>query len=63
MNATEFRIFSILVLGLNSTHDGMGTESKGHKQRDRSYVHMLLTALAMITNLHPVIQNEIANDR
>jgi hypothetical protein len=62
MNATEFWSFSILVLGIDSTHDGMGTESNGHKQRDHSYVNMLLTDLAMITNLHPVIQNKIAND-
>jgi len=49
--------FANLVLGLDATHDGMVARSKGHKKHDRSYVNMLLTDIAMITNLHPVIHN------
>jgi hypothetical protein len=62
MTDAEFRIFAHLVLGLDSAHDSIDTGSKGHKQRDRSYVNMLLTDYAMITNLHPVIHKKIAND-
>ena len=60
MNDAEFRIFANLVLGLDTTHAGMGTGSEGHKQRDCSYVNMLLTDFTTITNLHPIIHNEIA---
>ncbi len=63
MTDAEFQIFAHLVLGLDSAHDSIGTGSKGHKQRDRSYVNMLLTDYATITNLHPVIHNKIANDQ
>jgi hypothetical protein len=59
----EFLIFAQLVLGLDSAHNSIATGSKGHKEHDRSYVNMLLTNYAMITNLHPVIHNKIANDR
>jgi hypothetical protein len=62
MYDTEFWIFAHLVLGLDSTHEGMGTGSKGHKQRDHSFINMLLANFAMITNLHPVIHNKIANN-
>ena len=63
MTDAEFWIFAHLVLGLDSAHDSIGTGSKGHKQRDCSYVNMLLTDYATITNLHPVIHNKIADDR
>jgi hypothetical protein len=63
MTDADFRIFAQLVLGLDSTHDGMGTGSKEHVQRDHSFINMLLADFATITNLHPVIHNEIANDR
>ncbi len=61
----EFLIFAHLVLGLDSAHNSIGTGSKGHKQRDRSYVNMLLTDYATITNLHPFpfIHNKIANNQ
>jgi hypothetical protein len=38
----------------------MGAGSKGHEQRDCSYVNMCLADFKTITNLHPVIHNEIA---
>jgi hypothetical protein len=63
MTDAEFRIFAHLVLGLDSTHDGMGTGSEGQKQRNRSFVNMLLADFPTITNLHPVIHNEIADDQ
>jgi hypothetical protein len=63
MTDAEFRIFAHLVLGIDSAHDSIGTGSKGHKQGDRSYINMLLTDYATIANLHPVIHNEIADDR
>jgi hypothetical protein len=63
MSDKEFQIFAHLVLGLDSTHKGMGTGSKGHKQRDHSFVNMLLADFATITNLHPVIYNKIANNQ
>ncbi len=37
--------------------------SERHKQRDSSYVNMLLADFATITSLHPVIHNKIADDR
>jgi hypothetical protein len=40
----------------------MGTGSEGHKQRDHSFVNMLLADFATITNLHPIIHNEVADD-
>ncbi len=63
MTDVELRIFAHLVLGLDSTHNGMGTGSKGHKQHNRSFVNMLLANFATITNLHLVVHNKIANDR
>ncbi len=63
MTDVEFRIFAHLVLGLDSTHDGMGTGSEGQKQCNRSFVNMLLADFATITNLHPVIHNEIADNQ
>jgi hypothetical protein len=62
MTDAEFWIFAQLVLGLDSAHDSLGTGSKGHKQRDHSYINMLLTNYATITNLHPAIHNKIANN-
>jgi hypothetical protein len=61
MNDVDFQIFAHLVLGLDSTHNGMSTGSKGHMQHDRFFVNMLFADFAMITNLHPVIHNEIAD--
>ncbi len=60
MTDAEFWIFAHLVLGLDSAHNSIGTGSKGHKQRDHSYVNMLLTNYATITNLHPIIDNRRA---
>jgi hypothetical protein len=40
----------------------MGTGSKGHKQRDRSFINMLLADSAMTTKLHPVIYSKIADN-
>jgi hypothetical protein len=62
MSDMEFWIFAHLVLGLDSTHKGMGTGSKGHKQCNHSFVNMLLANFTTITNLHLVIHNKIAND-
>jgi hypothetical protein len=59
----EFQTFAHLVLGLDSTQDSMGTGNKGHKQRDHSFVNMLLADFATITNLHPVISSKIADNR
>jgi hypothetical protein len=36
----------------------MGTGSKGHKQRNHSFVNMLLANFSAITNLHPAIHNK-----
>ncbi len=63
MSDIEFQKFAYLVLGLDSTHKGMGTGSKGPKQRNHSFVKMLLANFATITNLHPVIHNKIANNQ
>jgi hypothetical protein len=41
----------------------MGTGSKGHKQRNHFFINMLLANFAAITNLHPVIHNQIADDQ
>jgi len=51
MTDAEFRIFAHLVLGLDSTHNGMGTGSEEHKQRNHFFVNMLLADFATITNL------------
>ena len=56
-------MFDINTFYCYATHAGMGIGSEGHKQRDRSYVNMLLTDFETITNLHPVIHNKIFNDR
>jgi hypothetical protein len=62
MTDAEFQIFAHLALGLDSAHNSISTGSEGHKQRNHSYVNMLLTDYATITNLHPVIHNKIAHD-
>jgi hypothetical protein len=62
MTDIDFQIFAHLVLGLDSTHNDMGTGSRGHKQRNCSFVNMLHGNFATITNLHPVIHNKIANN-
>jgi hypothetical protein len=62
MTDAEFWIFAHPDLGLDSAHDSIGTGSKGHKQHDCSYVNMLLTNYATVTNLHPVIHNEIPDN-
>jgi hypothetical protein len=41
----------------------MGTGSEGQKQRDCSFVNMLLASFATIANLHPVIHNKIADNQ
>jgi hypothetical protein len=56
----DHHVFMHLVLGLD--YGGMGKGSKGHKQRDHSFVNMLLTNFSAITNLHPTIHNKIANN-
>ena len=63
MTDTKFWIFANLVLGLNSTHNGMGTESEGQKQHNCSYLNMLLADFTTITNFHPVIHNKIADNQ
>ncbi len=63
MTDADFWIFAHLVLGLDSTHNGIGTGSKGHVQRDRSFINMFLADFVMITNLHPVIHNQIADNQ
>jgi hypothetical protein len=60
MSEEDYQVFAHLVLGLD--YGGMGTGSKGHKQRDHSFVNMLLANFSAITNLHPAIHNEIADD-
>jgi hypothetical protein len=57
----DHRVFAHLVLGLD--YGGMGPGSKGHKQHDHSLVNMLLANFSAITNLHPAIHNEIADDQ
>ncbi len=54
-------VFAHLVLGLD--YGGMGTRSKGLKQRNHSFINMLLANFFAITNLHPEIHNEIADDQ
>ncbi len=63
MTDAEFWIFAYLILGLDSAHNSIGTGSKGHKQHNFSYVNMLLTDYATITNLHPVIHNKIVDNQ
>jgi hypothetical protein len=63
MTDADFWIFAHLVLVLYSTHNGMSKGSKGHVQRNRSFINMFLADYATITNLHPVIHNEIADDQ
>ena len=63
MTDVTFQIFAHLVLGLDSTHNGMGTGIERYMQRNHSFVNMLLADLAMITNLHPVIHKEITNNQ
>jgi hypothetical protein len=63
MTNAKFRTFAHLVLGLDSTQDSMGTGKEGHTQRGCSFVKMLLADFTTITNLHPVISSEIADDR
>jgi hypothetical protein len=41
----------------------MGTGSEGHKQCIHSFAIMLLADFSAITNLHPAIHNEIADDQ
>jgi hypothetical protein len=62
MTDAEFWTFAHLVLGLKSTQDTMGTGNKGYKQRDCSFVNMLLADFATITNLHPVISSKIVDN-
>ena len=63
MTDADFLIFAHLDLGLESTHNGMGTESKEHVQRDRFFIIMLLADFATTTNLHPVMHNKITDNR
>jgi hypothetical protein len=56
-------MFEHPALGLDSTHDSMGTGSKGHMQHNPSFVNMLLAYFSTITNLHPVIHNKIADNQ
>jgi hypothetical protein len=53
-------VFVHFFLGLD--YGGMGTGSKEHKQRNHSFVNMLLPNFSAITNLHPAIHNKIAED-
>jgi hypothetical protein len=61
MSDEDHHVFAHLVLGLD--YRGMGTGSKGHKQRNHSFVNMLLDDFSTITNLHPAIHNEIVDDQ
>jgi hypothetical protein len=63
MTDAEFQVYACLVLGLDPTNDSMGTGGEGHKQCDHSLVNMLLADFTRITNLHPAIHNEIADDQ
>ncbi len=59
----EFQVFSCVVLGLNSTSNSMGAGNERHKQRNHSFVNMLPADFTTITNLHPVIHNEMEDDQ
>jgi hypothetical protein len=61
MSDEDHHVCVHLVLGLD--YGGTGTGSKGHKQRDHSFVNMLLANLSAITNLHRAIHNKIADNR
>jgi hypothetical protein len=61
MSDKDHHVFAHLVPGLD--YGGMGTGSKGHKQRNHSFVNMLLANFSAIINLHPEIYNKIMDDR
>jgi hypothetical protein len=61
MGDKDHRVFAHLVLWLD--YGGMGTGSKWDKQRNHSFVNMLLADFFAITNLHPSIHNEIADNQ
>ncbi len=61
MSDEDHHVFAHLVFGLD--YGGMGTGSEGHKQRNHSFVNMLLANFSAITNLHLAIHNGIADDR
>ncbi len=61
MSNEDHHVFAHLVLGLD--YGGMGTGSEGNKQRNHSFVNMLLANFSTITNLHPEIHNEIADNQ
>ena len=63
MTNAEYRTFTHLVLGLDPTQDTIGTGNERYKRHDHSFANMLLADYVTITNLHPVISNEIAGDR
>ena len=63
MTDAEFWTFSHLVLGLDSTQNSMGTGNEGHKQLNHSFANMLLADFTTITNPHPVISSEIADNQ
>ncbi len=61
MSVKDHCVFAHLILGLD--YGGMGTGSKGHKQRNHSFANMLLANFSAITNLHLAIYNKITEDQ
>ena len=61
MSDEDRRVFAHLILGLD--YGGMDTGSKEHKQCKHVFVNMLLANFSAITNLHPAIHNEIADNQ
>ncbi len=65
MTLKEFQDFGLLVLGLymQSSSFGPSKHSHGFKQTDSSFLNMLLNDFVVITNLHPMIYQNIEGDR
>ena len=63
MTSTEFQDFRLLVFGLEM-HSSLGQtrHSHGFKPTDHSFLNMLLSDFAVITNLQPVIYQDIEGD-
>jgi hypothetical protein len=61
MSNEDHHVFAHLLLGLD--YGGMGTgREQGHKQRNHSFVNMLLVNFSAITSLHLAIHNKIADN-
>jgi hypothetical protein len=64
MTHKKFQEFGYLVFGLDSdSSTATSKHSQGFKQTNNSFLNMILGDFATITNLHPVITQEIKGDR